>query len=58
MPEKEQKLADYREQIDVIDQEILAALKKRVDVVKQVGLLKGADKSNKTIIRPGREARS
>jgi chorismate mutase / prephenate dehydratase len=51
------KLSKLRKEIDGIDSEMLELLAKRLTVVKKVGEVKAADKSDgRSIIRPGREA--
>jgi chorismate mutase/prephenate dehydratase len=57
MSDKEQILAQFREEIDSIDMEILGLLKKRIGVVRKVGEWKHAQGTKDTIIRPGREAK-
>ncbi len=46
----------FRNEIDAIDDEIIALLGKRMDVVRQVGQFKEKANLGRSIIRPGREA--
>ncbi|MFA7473184.1 MAG: chorismate mutase, partial [Spirosomataceae bacterium] len=47
------KLKQIREKIDAIDDELLVLLNKRMELVREVGLLKQAERS--VIYRPERE---
>ena len=49
-------LEDLREQIDTVDDELLALFRKRMGFVKQVGLLKTQSGNTGSLIRPAREA--
>lgn len=48
-------LADCREQIDELDDEIIALLKRRISIVEKVGALKKAEGQKGLFIRSGRE---
>lgn len=50
------KLAEFRDQIDAIDDELFALIKKRSGIVQKVGKLKTQKQANRCFIRPGREA--
>lgn len=50
------KLAEFRQQIDLIDEEIIAQLIKRISVVKKVGEYKQKTDTSYCPIRSGREA--
>jgi chorismate mutase len=49
-------LAELRAEIDAIDDQLFALLKKRIGIVKQVGELKSKDPALRCYVRPGREA--
>ena len=49
-------LAEYRSQIDAIDDELMGLLVTRCEIVKQVGKLKEGAGSKGSFIRPKREA--
>jgi chorismate mutase / prephenate dehydratase len=55
-PENEALLQQYRQRIDSIDDELVALLKQRIQLVHQVGELKQQDLNTNCFIRPGREA--
>ncbi len=50
------KLNGYRARIDTLDEELIALLKQRIEIVNEVGKLKRGDKSLQCFIRSGREA--
>jgi chorismate mutase len=52
----EQKLADCRARIDAIDEQLMALLLERIEIVAEVGLLKNATWPRDCHIRAGREA--
>lgn len=49
-------IAEFRTQIDAIDMELFALLKRRSQIVAQVGVHKRATQKARCFIRPGREA--
>ncbi len=51
-----ENLTKFRAEIDAIDDEIIALLRKRVNIVHQVGKHKAAAGGKLSFIRPGREA--
>ncbi len=51
----EKELQGFRDQIDAIDDQIIALLKERIGVVKQVGALKDSTLKRACHARPGRE---
>jgi chorismate mutase / prephenate dehydratase len=53
MPPKDKKLASLRSRIDAIDNQMVALLKSRADIVHEVGRVKG---NLPVYIRPGRDA--
>jgi chorismate mutase len=55
-PEIAARLADYRRQIDAIDDQLIALLKQRIGIVAQVGKMKREESPLKNFIRSGREA--
>jgi chorismate mutase len=50
------ELQQLRSEIDAVDDEIMALIKKRTGIVSKVGDLKSLEESRKCYIRPGREA--
>jgi chorismate mutase-like protein len=56
MTQTNDTLAQFRAQIDAIDEEMIALLRKRVEIVHRVGKLKASQGSVLSFIRPGREA--
>ena len=52
----QEKLNNFRKQIDALDDKIIEALKERSKIVEQVGELKKAQTGNICYVRPGREA--
>lgn len=54
--ELSEKLAEYRAQIDAIDDEIIALIRKRTAIAKQVGMAKAAHVPEFCPLRPSREA--
>jgi chorismate mutase len=50
------KLAGYRQQIDAIDDQLIALLKQRIGIVAQVGKMKREETPLRNFIRSGREA--
>lgn len=56
MTEDKNTLENFREEIDSIDNQILELLNQRVEVVKKVGAFKDSLGTDRSIIRPGREA--
>lgn len=53
----EEQLQKFRDQIDAIDNQLIALLKERIEVVKQVGKLKDGHEKRDCHARPGREGR-
>lgn len=49
-------LQDYRDRIDAIDDQLIALLRERCGIVKEVGQYKAANETHYCYIRPGREA--
>lgn len=56
MAKKDKTLESYRSKIDAIDDNILALLKERADIVRRVGEYKADLGLEQSVIRPGREA--
>lgn len=52
----EQSLAEFRKHIDAIDERIIALIRERTGIVKQVGELKKREYPGLCPLRPGREA--
>lgn len=50
------ELEKYRTQIDAIDEQLIALLNERIEIVQNVGSLKRKDKTLQCFIRSGREA--
>ncbi len=50
------KLTKFRQEIDAIDQQIISLLKRRIDIVRQVGIMKRTETELCCFIRSGREA--
>lgn len=55
-PDITARLQNYRSQIDVIDDQLIALLKKRIGIVAEVGKMKREETPLKNFIRSGREA--
>lgn len=53
----EEQLNQYRAEIDAIDDQLIALLKQRIGIVKQVGALKDGVEKRACHARPGREGR-
>jgi chorismate mutase len=49
-------LAAFRAEIDAIDDKLIALLRERIGIVKQVGELKSKEEKPRCYLRPGREA--
>lgn len=55
-PETARKLQQFRQQIDAIDEQLIALFKERIGIVRQVGAMKRAETELQCFIRSGREA--
>ncbi len=55
-PEIQTRLADFRRQIDEIDKQLISLLKRRIQIVSQVGHMKRTETNLRCLIRSGREA--
>lgn len=56
MSAQKEDLAKFRQQIDAIDDKIIALLKERLSIVKEVGKYKSQHSTTQSFIRAGREA--
>ncbi|MDG1287264.1 MAG: chorismate mutase [Rickettsiales bacterium] len=54
--EAQEKLNGFRAEIDALDNELIARLKRRIEIVSEVGKLKRSDDTLQCFIRSGREA--